>query len=96
MKISKRFGVFALCILFLTMSFVLGACGSEQTSAEANNSGADAEYSVRVVDGSGVPYTSGVIVQFMQNGEKVALQTVNENGVAAKTLAKGDYTVELM
>ena len=96
MKISKRFGVFALCVLFLTMSFVLGACGSEQTSAEANNSGADAEYSVRVVDGSGVPYTSGVIVQFMQNGEKVALQTVNENGVAAKTLAKGDYTVELM
>lgn len=96
MKISKKFGAFALCVLLLTMTLLLGACGGEQAPAEAPASGTDAEYTVKVVDGSGNPYTSGVIVQFMQNGEKVALQTIDANGVAVKTLAKGDYTVELM
>lgn len=96
MNISKRFGAFALCVLLLTMSFVLGACGNAQAPAEAPDSGTDAEYVVRVVDGSGNPYTTGIIVQFMKNGEKVALQTIDANGIAAKTLEKGDYTVELM
>ena len=96
MKISKRFGAFALCVLLLSLSFVLGACGNAQAPAEAPDSGTDAEYVVKVVDGSGNPYTTGIIVQFMKNGEKVALQTIDANGVAAKTLAKGDYTVELM
>lgn len=93
MKISKKFGAFALCALLLCMSTLLAACGGEQ--AAANPSGG-IEYVVKVVDGSGTPYTSGIIVQFMKNGEKAALQTIDENGVAAKSLAAGDYTVELM
>ena len=95
MTMNKKFGAMVLCLL-LSVSLLLGACGNAQAPAEAANSGTDAEYVVKVVDGSGAPYTSGVIVQFMQNGEKVALQTIDGNGVAAKTLAKGDYTVELM
>ena len=94
MNISKKIKALALCVL-LCMSLLLGACGNSQAPAEAPVSG-DAEYTVTVVDGSGKPYTSGIIVQFMRNGEKVALQTINENGVAAKTLEKGEYTVELM
>ena len=94
MNISKKFRALALCVL-LCVSLLLGACGNSQAPAEAP-SGTDVEYTVTVVDGSGKPYTSGIIVQFMQNGEKVALQTINENGVASKTLAKGEYTVELM
>lgn len=96
MKISKRIGALALCLLLLSMTLLLGACGGEQASTEGPDNGTDAEYVVKVVDGSGNPYTSGIIVQFMQNGEKVALQTIDANGVAAKTLAKGEYTVELM
>lgn len=96
MNNSKKIGAFALCVLLLTMTLIMGACGGEQAPAEAPANGSDAEYIVRVVDGSGNPYTSGIIVQFMQNGEKVALQTIDANGVAAKTMARGDYTVELM
>ncbi len=98
MNVSKKFGTVALCVLFLCVTLMLGACGGEPaaTHTAGSNSGSEAEYRVSVVDGSGVPYTTGVIVQFMQNGEKIALQTVDANGVAAKTLAKGDYTVELM
>ena len=95
MTMNKKFGALVLCLL-LSVSLLLGACGNAQAPAEAANNGTDAEYVVKVVDGTGAPYTSGVIVQFMKGGEKVALQTVDANGVAAKTLAKGDYTVELM
>lgn len=99
MTLSKKIGTVALCVLFLCVCLMMGACGNEQASSAptaAANTGSDAEYRVTVVDGAGAPYTTGVIVQFMQNGQKVALQTVDANGVAAKTLAKGDYTVELM
>lgn len=97
MNFSKKFGTVALCVLFLCVTLMMGACGNEQASTPTSGStGNEVEYRVSVVDGSGVPYTTGVIVQFMQNGEKVALQTVDASGVAAKTLQKGDYTVELM
>lgn len=95
MNAFKKFGAVTLCVLIL---FLLAACGGQQAStptADADT-GSEAEYRVTVVDGSGTPYTTGVIVQFMRNGEKAALQTVDANGVAAKTLEKGDYTVELM
>ena len=98
MNVSKRFGAWMLGILLLTMCLMLGACGGETTAepTSGSNTTSELEYRVTVVDGAGTPYTTGVIVQFMQNGQKVALQTVDGNGVAAKTLAKGDYTVELM
>lgn len=94
MKFTKKFGAIALCVMLLCVTMLLGACGGEQASSTPVSG--DAEYRVKVVDGSGNPYTSGVIVQFMKDGEKVALQTIDENGVAAKTMERGDYTVELM
>lgn len=98
MNVTKRTGAWIIAVLLLTMSLMLTACGGESTTAptSGDNAGSEAEYRVTVVDGAGTPYTTGVIVQFMQDGEKVALQTVDANGVAAKTLAKGEYTVELM
>ncbi len=80
----------AVCMLLSVMLFV--ACGNETDT----DSGTDAAYKVTVVDGSGNPYTSGVIVRFLKGTEQVAMQKVDENGVAEKTLAKDDYTVELM
>lgn len=57
--------------------------------------GGEAEYKVNVKNALGDPYTTGIVVQFMQDGEQVAMQAVNDKGVATKTLPKGDYTVEL-
>lgn len=93
MNISKKFGAIALCVLLLCMSMMMAACGGEQAAPTPSG---EIEYVVKVVDGSGNPYTSGIIVQFMKNGEKAALQTIDENGVAAKAMAAGEYTVELM
>ena len=56
---------------------------------------ADPGYQVKVVDALGNPYTEGVVVQFMQNGAPVGMQVVGANGIAAKDLEDGDYTVEL-
>lgn len=83
--LSKILSLLLCCVLLLS------ACG-EQAAPEST----DAEYRVTVVDGSGNPYTTGVIVRFLQGGEQAAMQPIDANGVAAKTLAKGDYTVELM
>ena len=75
-------------LLALTCLLGLCACGESQSGT--------AEYKVTVVDGVGAPYTSGVIVRFLQNGEQAAMVVVDENGVASKELPRGDYTVELM
>ena len=78
-----------LLAVVLGMGVLLTSCTTEPESTEAT-------YQVSVKDAIGTPYTSGVIVKFMQNGQQVAMQVVDANGVASKTMAKGDYTVELM
>lgn len=78
----KRF--LALLTALVCCAALLSACG-----------GGDPAYKVRVVDALGNPYTSGVIVKFMENGAQAGMQVVNGEGVAEKVLPKGDYTVEL-
>ncbi len=81
-KMTKRFATGLLAVA-MCMTLLLAGCSSEK------------EYSVAVKDALGTPYTTGVVVRFMQDGQQVAMQACNENGVATKTLPKGDYTVEL-
>ena len=84
MTITKRITSLALAAVLLLTSVLLWGCGSSEI-----------EYKVNVTDALGTPYTSGIVVKFMQNGEQVALQACDENGVAAKTLPKGNYEAEL-
>ena len=87
--------------LLLAMLMLLGltACGGSESSAEAaptQNASGEIEYKVTVVDSQGTPFTTGVIVRFLQDGQQAAMQPVDGSGAAAKTLAAGEYTVELM
>lgn len=94
----KRIKALALAAL-LCFGTLLGACGgqdSNESTGGSSLSSTEAEYKVHVVDANGEPYTSGVIVCFMQNGTQVAMQAVDANGVAAKIMDKGTYTVELV
>lgn len=84
MKNIKIRSLLLMTVLLMLTVMVLGSCDS-----------GEAIYKVNVVDALGNPYSSGIVVKFMQNGEQVAMQACNEEGVAEKTLAKGDYTVEL-
>jgi len=77
--------IFALILALACCASVLTACGES----------AEPAYKVRIVDALGNPYTSGMVVKFMQNGAQAGMQVVNSEGVAEKTLPKGDYTVEL-
>lgn len=54
------------------------------------------KYTVTVKDAHGNPYSSGIVVQFLQDGKQVAIQPCDEDGVAVKKLEKGEYTVALM
>lgn len=51
-------------------------------------------YTVTVTDYQNNPQT-GVLVQVYKSGAMVAMQTVNDQGVATMKLEKGSYTVEL-
>ena len=77
-------------VLAVAMLLALCACG------ESDTAGGVANYQVKVLDGQGKPLTTGVIVKFMKDGQQVAMQPVNSEGIAAKELDKGDYTVELV
>ncbi len=78
--------IMALCVSMLA---ACGGQGAESTEAAVPG------YSVKVVDAFGNPCTEGVIVRFLQNGQQVTMQMVDGNGIAAKDLEKGEYTVEL-
>lgn len=52
------------------------------------------DYSVTVVDGSGVAMTD-VLVTFMQDGNTVTMVQVDANGTATAKLPAGNYTVSL-
>ena len=82
-------------LLIVALLLTLAACGGAEEAPAANASG-EIEYKVTVADSTGVPYTSGVIVRFLQNGEQAAMQPVDGNGAAVKTLPAGEYAVELM
>ncbi len=98
MKNVKKWLSFALALLLLVG---LTACSGDGNTTGEETTGAnlgsnEAEYKVTVVNAKGKPYTEGVIVRFMQNGQQVSMQVVDENGCVAKVMEKGDYSVELM
>lgn len=94
MNNKRRTGVLVLAML-LCVSLLFGACGEQSSDAAKVGSG-EANYQVTVVDALGNTYSDGVIVRFMQDGQQIAMQVVDANGVASKVMAKGDYDVELM
>jgi len=87
MKLLKTFSIAAVIALLV---FALCACGEQPQPLSEN-----ADYKVTVTDSLGTPYTTGVIVRFLQNGTVAGMQPVNAEGVAVKNLKRGDYTVEL-
>lgn len=88
MKTMKKCICVIMSALMLLTSFALVSCNDKKPSG-------DLDYQVTVKDALGNVYSSGVIVRFMQNGEQVAMQAVDKDGKAVKTLAAGDYKVEL-
>ncbi len=84
MKNFKRlFSILLIAALTFSL-FTLTACGNGEK-----------DYIVNVKDALGNPYTSGIVVKFMQGGKQVAMQSCNEQGAAIKSLVNGKYNVVL-
>lgn len=88
----KVFSKIMAAVLAATMLFTLCACGNNGNNSDSGM----ANYQVKVLDGEGKALTTGVIVKFLKDGQQVAMQPVNGEGIASKELTKGDYTVELV
>lgn len=84
MKKIKKLSILLITALLVCTSVLLGSCGTGEMT-----------YKVTVKDSLGNPYSSGIVVRFLQDGAQVAMQACDASGVAAAELAKGDYTVEL-
>ncbi len=82
MKNFKRF--ISIILVAVLLCAALTACGSVEKT-----------YSVTVKDALGNPYTSGIVVKFMQGDTQVAMQPCDKNGTAAKSLPSGKYTAML-
>lgn len=96
---TRRFLLCALALL-LCGTVMLASCGSEETSSsdaasEPETSAGDVVYRVTVKDLLDVPYQSDIAVQFMQNGERIVMQPLDENGMAEKVLPAGTYDIVL-
>ena len=81
MKLLKKLIIVAA---LMCSAMFLVACG-----------GGEVEYKVTVKDSIGTQYGKDTIVEFYNGDEKVAMQICDENGVAKKTLAKGEYTIKV-
>jgi len=88
---NKKIRALLLAVTVLLSTALLCACGEKETAETPT----DAAYTVTVLDAEGKPATD-VVVKFMQNGTQAAMQPVNAEGVAQKTLKKGEYTLELI
>ena len=84
MKYVKNIKKVIIAAALMCSAMFLVACG-----------GGEAEYKVTVKDATGNPVGTNVIVEFYQGDEQVAMQKCDENGVAVRTLEKGNYTVKL-
>lgn len=86
-------------VLALALCLSLAACGGEDSGSKKETTEKigenEAKYQISVVDSTGAPVSSGVIVRIMQNGQQVEMQVADEQGMVEKIMAKGDYTVEL-
>lgn len=85
MKLIKKWSILIMAMTLMCIVMGLTGCGEDST------------YTVTVKDALGNPYSSGVVVQFLQDGKQVAIQACDENGVAKKEFEDGgEYTVALM
>lgn len=90
MKKSMRILAMLLAVLMLC------GCQSADPTKPATTTlpKGPAEYSVTVTDALGKPM-SNVGVAFMQGEEQAGMAITNENGVATKSLERGEYTLKL-
>jgi len=91
---NRKSVALVLAMLLLCNLVLMTACTSNETPGTTHAS--DPNYQVKVTDAQGKPYTTGVIVQFVQDGKQVAMQPVNAEGIAQKVLPADEYQIELV
>lgn len=92
MKFMKKVKHMAIAAALMCSAMALTACGDTNTGT---NAGGEGEYKVTVKDALGNTYGKSIIVEFYSGDERVGMQVCDENGVAAKALESGTYSVKI-
>lgn len=94
---NKNYKILLLAVLLLASVLMVACAGGEAgtTSGESSAPLGELTYTVTVKDAFGEPCFQGVAVQFMQDGQRIAMQPCDANGVATKNLTAGEYEVTL-
>ncbi len=89
--------ILAACFTLLCGIALAGCRGTAQPEPSKPTAPVptDVQYRVRVQDSTGAPAPSGTVVTFFRDGEQVGMQVCDADGVAAKGLPTGEYTVKL-
>ena len=96
---KKTLSLLLVLAILLSVEITLAACSKESvaiTEATTQSQSGNITYSVTVTDVGGNPHTSDVLVRFLKDGEQIAIEPVDDNGIAAKELEAGEYTFELV
>lgn len=106
---KRKIIIALLLVLTLVFSASLISCGINSTDTSTDtgaNTNTDTStdtgsneitYTVKVVDFTGAPVSSGLFVQLYKDGEELgSMKKSNKNGEASFTLEKGEYTFELI
>ena len=105
---KRKILITLLLALTLAFSLVLASCtdnggdtGSGTDTGDTNtNSDTESNeitYTVKVIDYTGAPVSSGLFVQLYKDGEEFgSMKKANKDGEASFTIEKGEYTFELI
>lgn len=94
----KMKSVVAVMLMLLLGASLMISCSDGNTTTPDNTEGtlsAEANYEIRLVDAFGNPMKIGAVVQIYSGDTQIAMQAFDGEGVAKKTLARGDYSVAL-
>lgn len=111
MKMKRIVGILVIILLFSTVFIALVGCDNDNKNPPDNNQGTDGggdsqgdgnedeivykDYSVKVVDGLGIPVSNVIVIFENEAGEEKTRVTDKEGMASYKNAPAGNYTVKI-
>ena len=92
---TKNIAVFLLAVFCAISLFGCAGSSNSGTTNTGDDLSADAEYQIRLVNAFGEVMKIGAVAQLYSGDQQVCMQAFGPEGIAKKTLARGEYSFKL-